>query len=110
MLKVTPASILKEFTICPRAVSVRADGRPRRTREKTSRTLRAAICDIRMQTDVRARQYGFAATHRLIVRGRTDVREGDVLMREGLSYYVWAVHDMGLMGMYTEILCQRRNG
>ena len=111
MLKVTPGTLLKEFTLYPRADIRRADGRPGRTRGKTgTTTLRAVVSEIQPKTDIRARQYDYPATHRLIVRGRTGVREGDVLMRGGESYYVWAVHDMGLMGIYTEIICQRRNG
>lgn len=107
MLKFTAGQQIKEFSICRARAYIDADGRPRRA-DSASGTLRAAVAGIDPATEERARQLGHTATHKLIARGRADVREGDILRRGDESYYVWAVRDPALMGMYTVLLCERR--
>ena len=108
MLKLIAGQQLKEFEAYRRGTAIDGDGRTARLPDAPLGKLRAAIAEIDTGTDVRARQLCHPATHRLIIRGTTHIREGDILMRGDDRYHVLQKRDPGLMGVYTVLLCERR--
>ena len=108
MIKFAAGQELGEFTIYPRGAALDEAGRVRRSREQARGVLRADVAEIKPREALRARGMEHPATHRLIARGRAELRPGDVLVRAGESYTVQSVRDPGMLGLYTVALCERR--
>lgn len=55
-------------------------------------------------------QLGHEVTHRIVVEGKCEAQENDVLVRDGRKFYVETKKDNGALGMFTVLACRELNG
>lgn len=106
MIKLTGAP-WHEFEILRTTAVLDASGRINRQERATGR-LTAIAAGIEPQAHERAGGTEHPMVHRLVARGTPDLRAGDILRREGERCYVHGVRDVGMMGLFTVVLCERR--
>ena len=108
MVTYSAGRMAQEFEVYARAGALDAGGRVEYAQGELKGRVRALVSAIDPREQLYGRQLEHPATHRLIVRGRADIAPGDVLARAGERYFVSAVRDVGLLGLFTVLTCVRR--
>lgn len=108
MVSYKAGRMLNRFDVYSRVGALDASGRVGYSRGALKGRIRAFASAIDPNEQLTGHQLEHPATHRLIVRGKADIVPGDVLERDGERYFVSAVRDVGLMGLFTVLICVRR--
>lgn len=108
MLKFTAGDQFRTFNVYGRKVSVDASGHTLYSKGELQGTVKAAAYALKPEAAKRGRQLEHTTAYSLIVRGRCGLKPGDILERDDMHLYVRWVRDVGLMGMYSVIMCDLR--
>ena len=105
-----PGQQLRVFEVYRREGGVDKKGRSLPETEKLVRVVKGSISAASQREIERYKQIGYPITHTVVVQLRCDVKANDVLVRNGVRYYVKGVDDPASMGFFTVIHCECKEG
>lgn len=113
MIVLRPGQQLKIFSVYRKKPQI--DNRGRVTYSKNENLeyiaeIKGSISAISQKEQYKWKQIEHTASHVVVVRGKTPIRQEDILIQYEQRYDVESVEEPGEIGIFTIIYCKKRKG
>lgn len=109
-LMYVPGQQFRNFEVYRREAATDAKGRSLPSAETRIGSIKGSISDANQREVEKYKQMGYPITHTIVVQLKCNVKANDVLVRDGVRYYVKGVNNPAYLNFYTIIHCECKEG
>ena len=101
---------IKKFDVYRRETNTDAKGRVSSESEVAKTPIKGSISAANQREVEKYKQIGYPITHTIVCQLKVDVKANDILVRDGVRYYVKGVDNPAALNFYTIIHCECKEG